>query len=169
MKPKWGGISKYMGLDNPSLLPFKLHCLYIRSSFCFQLQREWAVSSLLCDCVGESGSNSTKLLWFKGGWFPLFLQLRGKWCLLILGVFPKVVLIIKLFSYQEICWHSIYKLIFYKCLMCTLIIRFMKNLWDNLNLFKFVCVNMFLYFWELWMDYFVSILNMFWKTMASHD
>ena len=23
------------------------------------------------------------------GWFPLFLQLRGKWCLLILGVFPK--------------------------------------------------------------------------------
>ena len=25
-------------------------------------------------------------------------------------------------------------------LMYTLIIRFMKNLWDNLNLFKFVCV-----------------------------
>ena len=26
--------------------------------------------------------------------------------------------------------------------MCTLTIRFMKNLWDNLNLFKLVCVNM---------------------------
>ena len=35
------------------------------------------------------GSNSTELLLFKGGWFPLFLQLRGKWYLLILGVFPK--------------------------------------------------------------------------------
>ena len=32
-------------------------------------------------------------------------------------------------------------MIFYKCLMCILIIRFMKNLWDNLNLFKLVCVN----------------------------
>ena len=30
--------------------------------------------------------------------------------------------------------------------MCTLTIRFMKNLWDNLNLFKLVCVNIFLYF-----------------------
>ena len=37
------------------------------------------------------GSNSTELLWFKGGWFPLFLQLRGKWCLLVLGVFPNSV------------------------------------------------------------------------------
>ena len=25
MKPKWGDISKYMGLENPSLLPLKLH------------------------------------------------------------------------------------------------------------------------------------------------
>ena len=30
--------------------------------------------------------------------------------------------------------------------MCTLAIRFMKNLWDNLNLFKLACVNMSLYF-----------------------
>ena len=30
--------------------------------------------------------------------------------------------------------------------MCTLTIRFMKNLWDNLNLFKLVRVNMSLYF-----------------------
>ena len=34
------------------------------------------------------GSNPTELLWFKGGWFHIFLQIRGKWCLLILGVFP---------------------------------------------------------------------------------
>ena len=105
------------------------------------------------------GSNSTELLWFKEGWFPLFLQLRGKWCLLILGVFPKTMLIIKLFYIKEICWYSIYKLIFYRCLMCTLIIRFMKNLWDSLNLFKFVCVNIFLYFWELWINYFCEHLE----------
>ena len=30
--------------------------------------------------------------------------------------------------------------------MCTLTIRFMKNLWDNLNLFKLVRVIMSLYF-----------------------
>ena len=110
------------------------------------------------------GSNSTELLWFKGSWFLLFLQLRGKWCLLILGGFPKIVLIIKLFSYQEICWCSIYKWIFYKCLMCTLTICFMKNLWDNLNLFKLVCVNISLYFWELWMDYFCEHIEYVLKT-----
>ena len=42
------------------------------------------------------GSNSTDLLWFKEGWFHI-LQLRGKWCLLILGGFPKIVLIINYF------------------------------------------------------------------------
>ena len=110
------------------------------------------------------GSNSTELLWFKGGWFPLFLQLRGKWCLLILGVFPKTVLIIELFYIKKICWYSIYKLIFYKCLMCTLTIRFMKNLWDNLNLFKLVCVNIFLYFENYEWIIFVSILKCVLKT-----
>ena len=30
--------------------------------------------------------------------------------------------------------------------METLTIRYMKNLWDNLNLFKFVCVEKSLYF-----------------------
>ena len=59
MKPKWGGISKYMDLNNPSLLSFKLHCLYIRSPFCFKPQHEWSVSSLFCDCVGESGQLSS--------------------------------------------------------------------------------------------------------------
>ena len=49
------------------------------------------------------------------------------------GGFPKTVLIIKLFYIKEICWYSISKLIFYKCLMCTLTIHFMKNLWDNLR------------------------------------
>ena len=100
------------------------------------------------------GSNSTELLWFKGGWFLSFLQLKGKWCLLILGGFSQRVLIIKLFYIKEICWYCMYKLIFYKCLMCTFTIHFIKNLWDNLNLVKLVCVNIFLYFWELWMNYF---------------
>ena len=36
-------------------------------------------------------SNSTELLWFKGEWFLLFLQLRGKWCLLILEGFSQTV------------------------------------------------------------------------------
>ena len=106
------------------------------------------------------GSNSTELLWFEGGSFPLFLQLRGKWCLLILGGFPKTVFIIKLFYIKETCWYFIYELIFYKCLMCTLTIHFMKILWDNLNLFKLVCVNKSLYFWELWMDYFCEHIEM---------
>ena len=110
------------------------------------------------------GSNSTELLWLKGDRFPLFLQLRGKWCLLILGVFPKIVLIVKLFYIKKICWYSIYKLIFYKCWMCTLTIRFMKNLWDNLNLFKLVCVNIFLYFENYEWIIFVSILKCVLKT-----
>ena len=56
MKPKWGGISKYMGLDNPNLLPFKLHVYVYKEFFLFSATTyEWAVSSLLCDCVGESG------------------------------------------------------------------------------------------------------------------
>ena len=37
--------------------------------------------------------------------------------------------------------------------MCTLTIHFMKNLWDNLNLFKLVNANISLYFLELSMDY----------------
>ena len=57
------------------------------------------------------------------------------------GGFPRIVLIIKLFYIKEICGYFIYELIFYKCLMCTLTIRFMKNLWDNLNLSKLICVN----------------------------
>ena len=48
--------------------------------------------------------------------------------------------------------------------MCTLTIRFMKNLWDNLNLFKLVCVNISLYFWELWMDYFSEYIEYVLKT-----
>ena len=124
------------------------------------------------------GSDSTELLWFKGGWFPLFLQLRGKWCLLILGVFPNSVGYYTIIYIRNILIFYTYKWIFYNFLMCTLIIRFMKNLWDNLNLFKFVYVNISLYFRELWMDYFcehlewiiyVSILYMFWKPMASRD
>ena len=39
MKPKWGGISKYMGLDNSSLLPFKLQVqVHKKVPFCFQPQ-----------------------------------------------------------------------------------------------------------------------------------
>ena len=94
----------------------------------------------------------------------ILLQLRGNWCLLILGGFSKTVLIVKLFYIKEICWYSIYKLRFYKCLMCTLTIRFMKNLWDNLNLFKLVCVNISLCFWELWMDYFFEHIEYVLKT-----
>ena len=52
-----------------------------------------------------------------------------------------------------------YKWIVYNFLMCTLIIHFMKNLWDNLNLFKFVCV-IYPYIFENY-DWiiFMSILN----------
>ena len=47
--------------------------------------------------------------------------------------------------------------------MCTLTIRFMKNLWDNLNLFKLVCVNIPLYCDE-WIIMFVSTLKCVLKT-----
>ena len=62
------------------------------------------------------GSNFTDLLWFKEGWFHI-LQLRGKWCLLILGGFPKIVLIINYFIvhidysfYEKLLWdnHTMY-------------------------------------------------------------
>ena len=115
------------------------------------------------------GPNSTDLLWLKGSWFLLFLLLRDKWCLLILGFFPKTVLIIKLFYIKEIYRYSIYKLIFYRCLMCTLTIRFIKNLWDNLNLLKLVCENISLYFWDLWMDYFCEHLEYVLNPMTSRD
>ena len=53
--------------------------------------------------------------------------------------------------------------------METLIICYMKNLWDNLNLFKFVCVEKFLYFeyydWIICCGHFKFILN----HMASRD
>ena len=115
------------------------------------------------------GSNSTELLWFKGGWFPLFLQLRDKWCLLILGVFPKHCWLLNYFiskKYVDILYIYIYiyKLISYKCLMCTLTIRFMKNLWNNLNSFKLVCVNISLYFENYEWIIFVSILKCVLKT-----
>ena len=56
MKPKWDVISKYMSLDNPSFLPFKLHVYVYKEFFLFSATTyEWAVSSLLCGCVGESG------------------------------------------------------------------------------------------------------------------
>ena len=125
---------------------------------------KWKIFVLMDLFLVLLGSNSIDLLWFKGGWFLLFLQIRGKWCLLILGGFPKIVLIIKLFSYQEICWYSIYKLIFYKCLICTLTIHFMKNLSGNLNLFKIVCVNMSLYFenyeWIILWAYWICFENL---------
>ena len=110
---------------------------------------KWKIFVLMDLFLVLLGSNSIDLLWFKGGWFLLFLQIRGKWCLLILGGFPKIVLIIKLFYIKEICWYSLNKLIFHKCLMCTLTICFIENLWDNLNLFKLVCVNISLYFWRI--------------------
>ena len=110
------------------------------------------------------GSNSTELLWFKRGWFLLFLQPRGKWCLLILGVFPKQCWLLNYFISRKYVDYSIYKLISYKCLICTLTIRFMKNLWNNLNLFKLICVNISLYFWELWMDYFCEHIEYVLKT-----
>ena len=43
--------------------------------------------------------------------------------------------------------------------MCTLTIRFMKNLWESLNLFKLVCVNISLYFENYEWIIFVSILK----------
>ena len=34
MKPKWGGISKYMGLENPGLFPLKSH-VFLLMGFLF--------------------------------------------------------------------------------------------------------------------------------------
>ena len=48
--------------------------------------------------------------------------------------------------------------------MCTLTIRFMKNMWDNLNLFKLVCVNISLYFENYEWVIFMSILKCILKT-----
>ena len=64
------------------------------------------------------------------------------------GGFPKTMSIIRLFYIKEICSYSINKLIFYKWLMCTFTIHFMKNLWDNVNLVKLICVNIYLYIFE---------------------
>ena len=41
---------------------------------------------------------------------------------------------------------------------------FYEKLVDNLNLFKLVCVNISLYFWELWMDYFCEHIECVLKT-----
>ena len=109
------------------------------------------------------GSNFIDLLWFKGGWFHIFAAKR-KVVFTNFGGFPKTVLIIKLFYIKEICWYSINILISYKCSMCILTIRFMKNLWNNLNLFKLVCVNIHLYCWELWMNYFCEHIQYVLKT-----
>ena len=61
------------------------------------------------------------------------------------GGFPKTMSIIRLFYIKEICSYSINKLIFYKWLMCTFTIHFMKNLWDNLNLVKLICEYIFIF------------------------
>ena len=106
------------------------------------------------------GSNFTKLLWFKGGWFLLFLQLRGKWCLLIFGVFPKQCWLLNYFISKKHV-DSLYMNRYFInawCAHCLFVLW--KNLWDNLNLFKLVCVNISLYFLELWKDYFCEHIEM---------
>ena len=94
------------------------------------------------------------------GWFPLFLQLRGKWCLLILGVFPKQCWLLNYFiskKYVDILYINWY---FINVWCAHWLFVLWKNLWDNLNLFKLVCVNISLYFWKLWMDYFCEHIEM---------
>ena len=48
-----------------------------------------------------------------------------------------------------------------------------KNLWDNLNLFKLVCMNISLYFLELWMDCFCKHIEMcfenLWQVMIKNS
>ena len=99
----------------------RLNYLSVKTDF------KWEIRVLLNLFLVLLGSNSTDLVWLKGSWFHIFTNKR--WVVFTnFGGFSKIVLIIKPFSYQEICWYSIYKLIFYKCLMRTLTIRFMKNL-----------------------------------------
>ena len=44
MKPKWGDISKYMGLENPSLLPLKLHVhILMRLPFASAASHYWTL------------------------------------------------------------------------------------------------------------------------------
>ena len=110
------------------------------------------------------GSNSTELLWFKGGWFPLFLQLRGKWCLPILGVFPKLCWLLKYFiskKHVDILYMNWY---FINVWCAHWLFVLWKKLWDNLYLFKLVCVNIFLYFENYEWIIFVSILKCVLKT-----
>ena len=76
----------------------------------FKCENRFLIEKL---CINEPifgvlGSNSIELLWFKGGWFLLFLQLRGKWCLLIFGGFSQRVLVIKLLYIKEIDCYSIH-------------------------------------------------------------
>ena len=110
------------------------------------------------------GSNSIELLWFKGGWFPLFLQLRGKWSLLILGVFPKQCWLLN-YSISKKYVDTLYINWYFINVWCAhLNIRFMKNLWDNLNLFKPVYVNMSLYFLRIMNGLFCAHIEYVLKT-----
>ena len=117
---------------------------------------KWEIQVLMKLFLVLLGSNSTDLLWLKG-WLISFLQLKGKWCLLILGGFPKTFLIMKLSLNQRnmLILYKYWYLINVWCAHCmeTLTICYMKNLWDNLNLSKFICVEKSLYFWVLWLDY----------------
>ena len=50
MKPKWGDISKYMGLENPSLLPLKLHVhILIRLPFALAASHYWTSLLFIVD------------------------------------------------------------------------------------------------------------------------
>ena len=140
----------------------RLNYLSVKTDF------KWEIHVLLNLFLVLLGSNFTDLVWLKGSWFHIFTNKR--WVVFTnFGGFSKIVLIIKPFSYQEICWYSIYKLIFYKCLMQTWLFVLWKTCrttWFYLNLYVWI----YLYIFENYERIiFVSILNMFWKPMASCD
>ena len=97
----------------------RLNYLSVKTDF------KWEIRVLMNLFLVLLGSNSIDLVWLKGSWFHIFAN--KKWCLLILKGFLKQCWLLNYSISKTICWYSIYKLIFYKCLMCTLTICFMKN------------------------------------------
>ena len=110
------------------------------------------------------GPNSTDLLWLKGVWFLLFLQLRGKWCLLILGGFPKTALIIKLFiskKYVDILYVNWYFINAWCAYWLFVLWKTCGTTWIYLNLY--VWINHYIFENYEWII-FVSILKCVLKT-----
>ena len=79
----------------------RLNYLSVKADF------KWEIRVLMNLFLVLLGSNSTNLVWLKGGWFHIFANKR-KVMFTNFGGFPKTMLIIKLFCIKEIFWYYIY-------------------------------------------------------------